>query len=533
MNRNTRLSRILALFLSAALTFQGTFAAAQQVIGVSGANFGAGAPAALPSRAAIVGSPVTALAPGPMAIGLGASFNAQSVTGALALPKNIAAAMASPNSAPAALPSSAAALPANAAATLPAPAASAAQHGKTVNTAVEAVAAEAVPAGSRETPSAKVSGLSERLANDIKTAAERSCTPDASKDAGLGIITTITGGVNASAAASAAVDAQAAPIVRSTLLEQLGLREKILTGAGIKTDGEGRILPVEDPVKLNAYDNDDNIAYYRTHIYIQHKRTKEEVAVPTAEFAEVRTAIGKSGKYQDYEYFNSDAGGSFRDFRDVNDPAIFAKDAADAIDSTKAGMFRGPAWMSFAKTMKSAKTAAWAAIVTSRGHTPANMAKGFDVFRQRGYLAQAPRPEMIFGVNSDALVKALPKELGTPEKKIEALIALLDLVESIPLVHAEQLHSFSFSDDDLDMITRVEKRLIKEQAEGRRWPHVKISVISTGLGNENETRLLAGQNPAAALQPAASIEKSDAKPQVETAPLEVAAEDKPLRDRKN
>lgn len=181
------------------------------------------------------------------------------------------------------------------------------------------------------------------------------------------------------------------------ILEKLGLRGAILKGGGIEFDAEGRIKPVAESIHMQAYDNDDNIAYYRTKIYIRHKTTQVEAGITTSKFAEVRDSIGKSGEYKDYEYFQSPDGGSYRDFRDISDPDVFAKDAADSIESTHSAMFRGPAWLAFAQAMKNPKRAPWAAVVTSRGHKPDNMVRGYDVFKDRGYLARSPRKELIFG----------------------------------------------------------------------------------------------------------------------------------------
>ncbi|MFI5361043.1 MAG: PolC-type DNA polymerase III [Elusimicrobiota bacterium] len=382
-------------------------------------------------------------------------------------------------------------------------------------------AAAAVPASANaaqapaQAEGAKVSAIGANLAEHLKTAADGNSSAGGAQAAGRGIINAVAGGRDAEAEGDVAPSPAAGlPAARpQNVLDKMGLREKILKGGGIEFGADGKMKPVAEPIHMQAFDNDDNIAYYRTHIYLQNKTTHAEASLPTSEFAEVRTTIGKSGKYADFEYFKSDEGGSFRDFRDMKDADVFVKDAADAIDSTHAGMFRGPAWLAWAQGMKNPATAPWAAVITSRGHEPKNMVRGFDVFKDRGFTKRSPREEMIFPVSNAALSKALT-ETSTPEQKTEVIIALIDLLDSIPLVKPGDRHYFAFSDDDLDMITRVKNKLAQEQVIGRRWPHVKIALFSTGPGTESRTELTAG------------LQKSlpeDAAPVVKPAPVPAPA----------
>ncbi|MFI5351263.1 MAG: hypothetical protein ACHQ2Z_17090, partial [Elusimicrobiota bacterium] len=237
------------------------------------------------------------------------------------------------------------------------------------------------------------------------------------------------------------------------LFEKLGLREAILSGGGLALDAGGRIKPVEKPLEVRLYDHDNNVAYFRTPIYLRRKTTHEVIRVTTQRFAEERTSIGKSGEYEDYELFGTyGERGSYQDFRDLSDPEIFPKAAADAVDSTQAGMFRGPSWFSFAQALRDPRKAPWVGILTSRAHEAENMVKGYDVFKDRGLLARSPRKEMIFPVGNAAVSNVLQEPAGSrePQKKLKVLIAFLDLVESVPLIHPGDRHSLSFSDDDLD-----------------------------------------------------------------------------------
>jgi|CXWL01.1.fsa_nt_gi hypothetical protein len=277
------------------------------------------------------------------------------------------------------------------------------------------------------------------------------------------------------------------------ILDKMGVRRAILVGGGIQFAADGSILPVKDPIKFSTFDNDDNVLYYRTKIYIRRKDTKEEIAISTAKFAEVRTTIGKSGHYKNYEFFGLDQpdGGSFRDFMDIKDPEIFPKDVLEAILSVEASMWRGPSWFPWATALADPKRAQWVAVVTSRGHEPKSVVKGFDVLRSKSLLKNSPREELIFGVRTPLMDSIFPPGMAVPEKKIAVLIELLDLIESVPLADASAHHSFGFSDDDVDMITRVKAALAHEQVQKGRWPHIKISIFSTGPGSESRDVLTA------------------------------------------
>ncbi|MEK7388490.1 MAG: exonuclease domain-containing protein [Elusimicrobiota bacterium] len=288
------------------------------------------------------------------------------------------------------------------------------------------------------------------------------------------------------------------PAVRSRAYLSPERRDRILRGGGIQFDSQGRIKPVESPIDMRIYDHDDNIAYLHTKVYVLHKKTREERSIPTDQFADVRDLIGKSGEYADYEFFQDQEGGSYRDFRSLKDRDIFAKDMAEAIDGSRAGNFRGPAWLSFALALADPAKAPWVGNMTARGHLSSDMVRGYDEPVKRKLLPHSPREEMLFGVNTT-----------DPEAKVAVTFGLLDLLESIPLVHDGQRHSYSFSDNDKNLADLVKQRLIQEQAVGRRWPHVKITLLSTGLGSESKTTLVAGQYtsipPAAATTPLAQV----------------------------
>jgi hypothetical protein len=301
---------------------------------------------------------------------------------------------------------------------------------------------------------------------------------------------------------ASAADAPAAPVVAVApaaapatiqnldILGKLGLKEKILAGAGIKVAANGAILPVKKPLKVKIYDNDDNVLFLATPVYLRHKTTGAEVALQTSEFAEVRPFIGKSGKYQDYDYFKAD-GGSFRNFLDDKNPNVFPQDVAEALKLPSA-MWRGPFWYSYATALADADEAAWVGILTSRGHEPANQVRGYDVLKERGFLKDVPRAEMNWGVDGNSVRPLLPTGIRTPEKKAAFLISALDLINSIPTEKKGQKHTLEYSDDDADMITKV-RDLLGAEAAQKRWPHVDINLYSTGPGKEAQYVIKAGR----------------------------------------
>lgn len=283
----------------------------------------------------------------------------------------------------------------------------------------------------------------------------------------------------AGGAAAPAPDA-VAPRPDFALLRGLGLYDRIVRRGGLRARADGTIAPVRRPLVLRAFDNDDNLVFYSTKLYLRHKTTGEEKALTTAEFAAARTDIGRAGAYRDYELFGlQDAdGGSFRDFLDANNPKIFSQDMAAALARADAA-WRGPSWTPFAEGLSDARDAAWVAIITSRAHRPRSLADGFRVLKRRGELKRVPRPELIFPVGEQSDVqRALPGWMKTPERKAEVLMELLDLLESVPLADPAARHVLSFSDDDPDQIERVRARLAADQAAGR-WPRVRIVLFST------------------------------------------------------
>ncbi|MFI5361054.1 MAG: hypothetical protein ACHQ49_03705 [Elusimicrobiota bacterium] len=288
----------------------------------------------------------------------------------------------------------------------------------------------------------------------------------------------------APAAASPAATPAPATIYNLDILGKLGLKEKILAGGGIQVRADGSIVPVKKPLKVKIFDNDDNVLYLATRIYLKNKITGEEAALPTAEFAQARPMIGKSGKYQDYDYFMAPDGGSFRDTSDIRNPNIFPSDVAEALKLPSA-MWRGPFWFPYATALADAETAPWVGILTSRGHEPENQVKGYDVLKQNAFLKNSPRAEMNWGVDTEKVRPILPPGLKTPEKKAAFLISALDLIESIPLEKKGRRHTLEYSDDDADMITKV-REILSAEAAKKRWPHVDIDLYSTGAGKEAE-----------------------------------------------
>lgn len=274
------------------------------------------------------------------------------------------------------------------------------------------------------------------------------------------------------------------------LLDKLGTAARILAGGGVRLGPNGRPLPVAVPLRVAAFDNDDNLIRYRTRIYLRRAGTTEELGISTEEYARERTRLGKEGKYKDYAMSDLN-GGALRDFFDLRDPEVFPKDLAAAI---AAPGWKGPSWAAFERALSESRAAAWTAIITSRGHEPETMVRGMAPLKAAGELASLPRPELVFPVSPNsgtALSRALPAGMAVPERKIEVIVALLDLLESVPLSDPAASHSFGFSDDDADMVARVRERLTRDETLAKRWPHVRITLFATGPGRERTDVLTA------------------------------------------
>jgi hypothetical protein len=120
-----------------------------------------------------------------------------------------------------------------------------------------------------------------------------------------------------------------------------------------------------------AFDWDDNILRMPTEIMVQTE-DGEEVGMSTADFAVYRSKIGKEEfEYDGKTIVGLDYNTAFRNFRDIEDPEIFKKDVAKALQMEAFA----PAWEDFIECLTNGSVFA---IITARGHESEGMRKGVE-----------------------------------------------------------------------------------------------------------------------------------------------------------
>ena len=129
-------------------------------------------------------------------------------------------------------------------------------------------------------------------------------------------------------------------------------------------DGKGTLL-------FYAFDWDDNILNMPTEIMVQTE-DGEEVGMSTTDFAVYRSKIGKEEfEYDGKTIVGLDYNTAFRNFRDIEDPEIFKKDVAKALQMEAFA----PAWEDFIECLTNGSLFA---IITARGHESEGMRKGVE-----------------------------------------------------------------------------------------------------------------------------------------------------------
>lgn len=241
------------------------------------------------------------------------------------------------------------------------------------------------------------------------------------------------------------------------------------------------------------FDWDDNIFFMPTKIVLFKKGTHEEVEVSTAEFAHIRTEVGKTGRWADYEMRNDDATGSFRYFRDgPGGENYFLRDLKEALlDTSTPPKWKGPSWNAFVRALSREQTAKWTTIITARGHSTGAMIEGLQVLQKLGLIKYLPPEENLYAVshpkyrgnaaNPSEMKAMIEKEILD---KIQAQTKARDMIEVVDQdgQSKKKLHLWGFSDDDFGNYSVALDALSAEVKKGR-WPDVKIVLFFTGGKN--------------------------------------------------
>ncbi|MFZ2956390.1 MAG: hypothetical protein WA705_05825 [Candidatus Ozemobacteraceae bacterium] len=252
-----------------------------------------------------------------------------------------------------------------------------------------------------------------------------------------------------------------------------------------------------------TFDWDDNIFQMPTKIMVFHKKTGEELPLSTADFALVRSEIGKPGtKYADYQLCDSNATGSMRYFGDFSEDGIgrFQKDIDEALTG-KSENWQGPVWNDFVTAMSRNETASHTWLITARLHSARTIHDALGNLQKRGLLKNVPPVENIWAVNDPEFPVRFRKTFGAEPpagsaanpsaRKATVMEQILDQIEKteIPSKAIEVLgpdgktrgrfHLWGFSDDDYGNFEKATQVLQKGIDSGR-WKTVKLTIFFTG-----------------------------------------------------
>ncbi|MEZ4873312.1 MAG: hypothetical protein R2827_13930 [Bdellovibrionales bacterium] len=233
------------------------------------------------------------------------------------------------------------------------------------------------------------------------------------------------------------------------------------------------------------FDFDDNIAYLTTPIWIFHKKTGNPIKLSSGEYAHFKNAVGRYGKYADYE-FNYGPQGSFKSFRDKNlrfynrmlgEKQDFVLDVKDVLSYPDFD-WKGPSWNTFYHAVYNRRPLS---LITARGHKPETIVKGISQFVKKGFLPNEPNYLSIFPVNCESTQLDLTGQFneGANISKLKQMAIRKSVEQAIQQYGENPYHRFGMSDDDPDNI----KMIIEEMARLKQeLPENSFFVISTHGG---------------------------------------------------
>ncbi|MBF0547970.1 MAG: hypothetical protein HQM08_26270 [Candidatus Riflebacteria bacterium] len=270
---------------------------------------------------------------------------------------------------------------------------------------------------------------------------------------------------------------------------------------GLPSGAQARAL--EEQIVAFTFDWDDNIFRMPTKIMVFHKQTGKEMPISTAEFAQVRSEIGKSGtKYADYEIQGAYATGSMRYFGDGSEDgsARFQKD----MDTAMAGppdSWKGPVWDDFAVAMSREATASHTWLITARLHAAGTIHAALSELCKRGLIEHVPPVANIWPVCDPDFpgrfritfgVEPPPGNASNPSlRKAAVMEQILDQIEHTPLPASApevigpdgkgkgRFHLWGFSDDDHGNVEKAIE-IVQKGLDSGRWKMIKATIFFTG-----------------------------------------------------
>jgi hypothetical protein len=233
------------------------------------------------------------------------------------------------------------------------------------------------------------------------------------------------------------------------------------------------------------FDFDDNIAFLTTTLILFHKTTGAEVAISSTEYAQVHTAIGKTGPYKDYEIRLDDKTGTYRNFRDReaeelmrlgSERQIFVEDVCSILDLPDL-TWKGPSWETFYHATFNQRPVS---LITARGHHPETLKEGVREFVRKKWLPMEPNYLSVFPVSHIPTRQNLGDEtlsMSIAELKQRAIRASVE--QAIDQFGYNNHHRFGMSDDDPRNIQLIVEEMTRLKS---RYPEMSFFMIETHNG---------------------------------------------------
>lgn len=230
------------------------------------------------------------------------------------------------------------------------------------------------------------------------------------------------------------------------------------------------------------FDFDDNIASLTTPLILFHKKTGQEMAVSSREWAHIHSQIGVSGVYKEFEIRFCDGTGTFKFFRDHemheleklgHKDQVFVHDISKILGVSDLE-WKGPSWECFYHACFNQRPIS---VITARGHHPETIKSGINKFVEYGWLTQDPNYLSIYPVSHVPTRYELGDEnltLTTAELKQRAIRK--SVLKAFEDYGYNEHHRFGMSDDDPKNLQLIVEEMTRLKIE---FPEVCFFVIET------------------------------------------------------
>jgi hypothetical protein len=235
-------------------------------------------------------------------------------------------------------------------------------------------------------------------------------------------------------------------------------------------------------LNISMYDFDDTlisttatIAIFKAGVDPKTAKDPDRLEISTADFAEVRHALGKPGQY---EKFQVDPVLSFATTEPVQGRNNFLENIKSTLSTRKPEQWQAPKWREFEGKLRSLTTANEVYLLTARSFSRDQLLEGFSYLKQVGQILNLPPKENLFAAGNAQLRLSSDAKLDLSELPSETAKALImkDLLDGLQrkALRTGQMARFAFFDDDYANFAGARDALVSEA--GSRWPNVRIEI---------------------------------------------------------